>query len=421
MKRLIAMLLVLTMVLSMAACGKKNSDATPDEATPDAPTTTTTTAPAEEDTAYVPPVGEGVYGKTSYTVTDQELLDNHDVVVATAGGRELTMGVLQIYYWMSVYGFLNEYGAYASYFGLDLTKPLDQQQNPDGDFTWQQYFLDYAVDTWHSYQCLQLQGEADGSPMDPEMQAELDSLAEDMAKAAEKGKYESVEQMIQAEIAPGVTYDDYVQYLTVYYQSISHYMYRSEHLEITDDMIEAYFAENEEAFAESEITKEKGKVVDVRHILLSPQGGTTDANGAVTYSDEEWAAAEKKAQQVLDLWNAGAKDEDFFAQLAELHTEDPGSKETGGLYEDVKTGKMTEEFDAWCFDESRQYGDTGIVKTTYGYHVMFYSGDEALWKYESREALREELIAKFVNEAVDAYELEADFDKMMLGHVDLAG
>ena len=402
---------------------KKDAEATPDEATPDEATTapTTTAAAKEEDTGYVPPLGEGVYGKTSYTGTDQELLDNNKLVVAKVGDRELTMGVLQIYYWMSVYGFLNEYGAYASYFGLDLTKPLDQQQNPDGEFTWQQYFLDYAVDTWHSYQCLQLQGEAEGSPMDPEMQAELDNLRADMEKAAQEGKYESVEQMIQAEIAPGVTYDDYVQYLTVYYQSISHYMYRSENIEITDAMIETYFAENEEAFAEKKITKEEGKVVDIRHILLCPQGGTTDANGATTYSDDEWAAAEKKAQQVLDLWNAGAKDEEFFAQLAELHTEDPGSKETGGLYEDVKTGQMVTEFDAWCFDKDRQYGDTGIVKTTYGYHVMFYSGEEPLWIYECREAIHDEKIGEFVNAAVDAYELEADFDKMMLGHVDLAG
>ena len=421
MKRLIALLLAVIMVLSMAACGKEKQPdaATPDEATK--PTESVGTATADEATPYVPELGEGVYSKTSYTADNQTGLDNRERVVATAGDRELTLGVLQIYYWMSVYGFLNEYGAYASYFGLDLTKPLDQQQCPDSDGTWQQYFLEYAVDTWHSYQCLALQGEAEQSPMDPELQAELDSLATEMAKSAENGKYESVEQMLQAEVAPGITYDDYVQYLTVYYSSVSHYMHRREIMELTDDMIAAYYDENEETLAQSEITKDAGKVVDVRHILLSPQGGTTDENGTTTYSDDEWAAAGKKAQQVLDLWNAGAKDEDFFAQLAELHTEDPGSANNGGLYENVKTGDMVEEFDAWCFDESRKYGDTGIVKTTYGYHVMFYSGDEALWIYECREALRSEKTSEFVNAAVDAYELNADYESMILGHVDLAG
>jgi hypothetical protein len=419
MKRLIALLLAVIMVLSMAACGKNQGDATPDEPTGGA-TSDEATQPTEA-APYIPELGEGVYSKISYSADNQTVLDNRDLVVATAGGRELTLGVLQIYYWMSVYGFLNEYGAYASYFGLDLTKPLDQQKCPDSEGTWQQYFLEYAVETWHSYQCMALQGEAEKSPMDPEMQSELDALETSMAKSAQDGKYDSVDLMLQTEIAPGITYDDYVQYLTVYYSSVSHYMHRRKIMQITDDMIAAYFDENQEAMAEANISKEEGKVVDVRHILISPHGGTTDENGATTYSDDEWTAAEKKAQQVLDLWNDGAKDEDFFAQLAELHTEDPGSAENGGLYENVKTGDMKEEFDAWCFDASRKYGDTGIVKTTYGYHVMFFSGEEALWIHECREALRSKLTSEFVNAAVDAHELHADYEKIILGHVDLAG
>ena len=418
MKRLIALLLAMIMVLSMAACGKNQGEATPDEPTGGA---TSDEATQPEATPYVPELGEGVYGKTSYTVTDQEVTDNRELVVATVADRELTLGVLQIYYWMSIYGFLNEYGAYASYFGLDLTKPLDQQQCPEGEGTWQQYFLESAVDTWHSYVGLVLQSEAEQSPMDPELQAELDNLPTELEKAANENGYKSVQDMLNQDICPGITYEDYYAYLSVYSTGYSHYMYRCDNMEITDDMIENYFDENEEALAESEITKDAGKVVDVRHILLCPQGGTTDSSGNTTYSEDEWAAAEKKAQQVLDLWNNGAKDEEFFADLAELHTEDPGSAETGGLYENVKSGEMTEEFDAWCFDESRKYGDTGIVRTTYGYHVMFFSGEEALWKYECCEAVRDEKIREFVTAAVEDNELQADYEKMMLGFVNLAG
>jgi hypothetical protein len=29
----------------------------------------------------------------------------------------------------------------------------------------------------------------------------------------------------------------------------------------------------------------------------------------------------------------------------------------------------------WCFDENRQYGDYGLVQTSYGYHVMYYAGE----------------------------------------------
>ena len=424
MKRIIALLLAMIMVLSVTACGKEEPNATepPAAATKDEATATKDEATKPtEFTPYVPKIGEGVYGKTSYTVTDQEIRDNRELVVATVADRELTLGVLQIYYWMSVYGFMNEYGAYAAYFGLDLTKPLDQQQCPEGEGTWQQYFLDSAVDTWHTYQCLVLQGEAENSPMNPEQQKELDNLQANLDKAAKDGGYETVAQMLEKDIAPGITYEDYYGYLSVYSYGYSHYMHRCDIMEITDDEIEAYFTKNEETLKASEITKDSGKLVDVRHILIAPQGGTTGEDGKTVYSEDEWAAAEKKAQDLLDRYLNGDKTEAFFAELAELYTEDPGSKQTGGLYENVKTGDMVKEFDAWCFDDSRKTGDTGLVKTTYGYHVMFYSDDEPLWVYKCREGVRSEKIGEFVNAAVDANALNADYGKMMLGHKELAG
>ena len=47
---------------------------------------------------------------------------------------------------------------------------------------------------------------------------------------------------------------------------------------------------------------------DVRHILVSYEGGTTDDNGSTTYSDEEKNAAKEKAEAirgVVRLWNMG--------------------------------------------------------------------------------------------------------------------
>lgn len=197
MKKLIALLLAVVMVLSMAACGK-NQGATPDEPTkaPDTTEVPTDAAP------FVPELGEGVFSKTSYTVSDKEVTDANAVVVATVGNCQLTLGQLQVYYWMSVYGFLQEYGAYASYFGLDLSKPLDQQACPETEGTWQQYFLDMALDSWHSYQTLALQSEKEQSPMDPELQAELDAMPDNMQKAAEQNGHASLEELLTAPTPP---------------------------------------------------------------------------------------------------------------------------------------------------------------------------------------------------------------------------
>ena len=129
----------------------------------------------------------------------------------------------------------------------------------------------------------------------------------------------------------------------------------------------------------------------------------------------------RKAQALLDRWESGEATEEAFALLANEYSTDPGSNTKGGLYEYVYQGDMVETFDAWCFDESRKTGDTGLVKTTYGYHVMFYSDDEALWVSKSREAIRSEKISEFVDAAVEANPLEADYSKMMLGFKALAG
>lgn len=116
-------------------------------------------------------------------------------------------------------------------------------------------------------------------------------------------------------------------------------------------------------------------LVNVRHILAGFEGGTTDENGNTTYSDEEKATAKRKAEDLLAEFLAGDKTEDSFAALATENTTDTGSQENGGLYENVYPGQMVEAFNDWCFDSSRQAGDTGVVETTYGYHIMYFVGN----------------------------------------------
>ena len=72
------------------------------------------------------------------------------------------------------------------------------------------------------------------------------------------------------------------------------------------------------------------------------------------------------------MYEAGNRNEEGFKTLALEHNTDPGSKENGGLYEDVYPGQMVEAFNDWCFAEGRKPGDTGVVVTPYGAHVMYY-------------------------------------------------
>lgn len=107
----------------------------------------------------------------------------------------------------------------------------------------------------------------------------------------------------------------------------------------------------------------------VRHILFTPEVGD---DGIA--SDEAWAEAEKKAEEALKEYLKDPKEENF-ANLAKEKSEDSGSKENGGIYENVYKGQMVAPFEEWVFDSERKPADTGIVKTSYGYHVMYYVGE----------------------------------------------
>ena len=121
-------------------------------------------------------------------------------------------------------------------------------------------------------------------------------------------------------------------------------------------------------------------MVNVRHILAAFEGGTTDDNGVTTYTDDEKAAALEKAEGILASYQNGELTEEAFAELAKTNSADTGSAANGGLIEDIAAaqGLYVQPFTDWSVDPARKPGDTGIIETTYGYHVMYFVGQDEL-------------------------------------------
>ena len=117
---------------------------------------------------------------------------------------------------------------------------------------------------------------------------------------------------------------------------------------------------------------------NVRHILVAYEGGTKGENGVVTYSEEEKAAAKQKAEDILNEWKSGDATEDSFSALAASKSADSGSAANGGLIEKIiPSSNLVPEFRDWAVDSQRSTGDTGIVESTYGYHVMYFVGNDS--------------------------------------------
>lgn len=169
--------------------------------------------------------------------------------------------------------------------------------------------------------------------------------------------------------------------------------------------------------------------IDVRHILASYEADETvehdhDESGTHVFTDAEKEAAHAKAQSWLDEYNAGEKTAEAFGILAERYsgdgrnpngewpadvpedqrTEDGPLYAPGGLYEKVAKGDMVKPFEDWIFDPARKEGDTGLVQTDYGWHVMYF------------QALNRPAWMDAAESAKQAEDQEAFMDSIEAGH-----
>lgn len=359
--------------------------------------------------------------KGSYTASDEEVLAQRETVVARMGDYTLTNGQLQVCYWMEVQNFLNSYGSYAAYFGLDVTKPLDTQicGISENGCTWQQFFLAGALNTWKSYQSMAAEAETVGFQMEDAMVEELASIPEMLDQTAQVYGYENGEAFLQYNVGKGAKMEDYLHYMEIYYPGNLYFDTLCEENLPSEAEVEAYFTENEAVYKENGLSRED-KTVDVRHILIMPEGADSSNIRTETFDEAAWAWAEAKANEVMALFESGEKSEDSFAALAMEYSHD-GSASMGGLYTGVAKGQMVENFENWCFDASRQTGDYGIVKTEFGYHLMFYVADRPVWKDAVQNEMMTMRTNELTNEIMDKYTMEAEFDKIKLALVNMGG
>lgn len=378
------------------------------------------TEPTEAPTIPEDGNPDDVTCKGTYTASDEDVIAARDTVVATAGDRELTLGELQVYYWMEVRSFLNSYGYYLSYFGLDYTQDLDTQLcSAVENRTWQQYFLESALQSWQNYVAMASESLKNGVQMDASYRAEVDDIANAMNESAITAGFADGDALIHGTLGAAANMEDYSKFMEVYYQGLSYYEHVTGGFTAEPEEIENFFREHQAEYEENGLSEDT-MVVDVRHILVFPEGATSDTIRTDTFSDEAWASGEAKAKDLLSQWEAGDRTEESFAELANTYSEDGGSNTNGGLYEGVEQGQMVTEFNDWCFDQARQAGDVDIVKTSLGYHIMYFCGSRYAWEDAAGSDLITEKINSFVEEVSGQYPLTVDYSKILLAYVNLA-
>ena len=447
-----------------------------------------------------------------------------NTVAMTVNSNELSNADLNYFYIDAVNNFYSQNGSYVSIFGLDVTKPLNEQTYDEASGqTWADYFVDMAKSNATSVHALADAAAAAGYTLPAEQQETADSIIYSMEAYSTLYGYTDAESYLKAMYGMGADLDSYRSYVEKSVLADAFQADYSESLTYADADLRAAEAENfnkyssfaynyyylsAASFQESEAPTDEEKAAaraaaeeaaktltadtittaeeldaaiaalpvnegktaastrydanlygniakvvaewlsdssrkegdltylknaataedgtetvngyyvirfdsvtdntfalkNVRHILVNFEGGTTDEMGMTTYTDEEKAAAKTAAEEILAQWKSGEATEASFAGLAAEKSGDPGSTANGGLYEDIYPGQMVPAFDAWCFDESRKAGDTGIVETEYGYHVMYFSGnsDTNYRDYQIRNELRSNDLTEWYNGIVES-------------------
>lgn len=95
------------------------------------------------------------------------------------------------------------------------------------------------------------------------------------------------------------------------------------------------------------------------HILIAYKGA--ERSPATRTKEEAQALAN-------DLLTQAKANPGNFAMLAMTNSDDPGSKNNGGEYDNITPGQMTPKFNDFVFNNAA--GTIGVVETEFGFHVM---------------------------------------------------
>ena len=149
MKKLIAALLLTTLLFGCASAPAEPTETTlPTTEASENVTPDTENAEQRPESNIAAGYGNNALSDRIYYVLSSAAPADENmskiIAVDAKGENVYDNGQLQIAFWTEYQNFVGSYGMYLSYFGLDTTKPLSEQEYEPGK-TWEQYFLENAI------------------------------------------------------------------------------------------------------------------------------------------------------------------------------------------------------------------------------------------------------------------------------------
>lgn len=298
---------------------------------------------------------------------DSGYLYKHTTAV-TVGDESYSPAEINYQYGSQYYYWINQYGSYASIFGLDSSTGLtglDKQEcsMTDGG-TWRDYFIDAALSQLVQTQALVDYAEANGIELTDEEKATVDEDVATVDAYATLQGFSSANNFLAANYGNGVTTDIAREF--GYVGSLA-----NKAAEAYSDSLEYSAKELSEQY---ESYNGEQDYFDYAYYYISAEK-VTGEDGNDTVTDETVAAAEAKANEILAAYEE-AEDEDIEARLnAAIATVDADGYSTHNA---ATVGGALGSYKEWMMDLARKSGDATVSanSTNDGFYVVAFIGRE---------------------------------------------
>ena len=297
-----------------------------------------------------------------------------------ASSTDYSVAEVNYMYSMQYMNILNSYGQYASYLGLDTSKPLDEQvcsvaQSDDANYTWHDYFLDSAKSQLTEMTVFKAYAESQNITLDKEDLATIDNTLDSIAESAKTNGYGSANKFLTANYGKGCNTDIVRKIIG---------------LELLASKVQNTISDSFE-FSASELTdyyatvKDSYDTFDYSYYLVEAEA-TTAEDGTTSVSADAAAKAKATAEKIMDAIKGSSFAKATAAIIGDVETtttnEDGETVTTTGPaapteMKDIPGAQVEEALNKWMVSADRKAGDTAVIdsENVGSYVVVFTARD----------------------------------------------
>ncbi len=304
-------------------------------------------------------VAVAIVGVVGYNVYSNYQLKHGTYI--NVGDHDITKAEVDYYYNDTVNSFLNSYGSYASYFGLDTSKDFATQQYTD-TLTWEDYFMQTAVDSLK--QNYGLLDDASTNGFEYDVTEDYNTYVAAIEETASTNGYD-LDAYYKSAFGEFATAETLKNVIENRLMASAYYSELGKTLAPEDSEIDSYYSANKQNFDRVDYRMDT-VVADV------PEDTTTEAVTTSTSVENETAESETTAEEAQALEEQKSAAMETAKKEADVKLET--IQETGTLTEGGTYGASTASIQSWLFDESRVAGDKTVIEDTTAntYYVLAF-------------------------------------------------